>query len=69
MAAIAIRRVAIFCNRHQQAWISADARWDYYGVTCSVSLATMLVGFQYVWRKSRHELKKDSMGWEWHPKY
>ena len=69
MLAIAIGRVAVFCNRYRQAWVSVDASWDYYNLTFSISLATMLVGFEYVWRKSRHDLKKDSIGWEWHPKF
>ena len=69
MPAIAIGRTALFCHRHQQAWVSADASWDYYNLTCSVSVATLLIGFEYVWRKSRPDLKKDSIGWEWHPKY
>ena len=68
MPAIAIGRVALFCHRHRQAWISADASWDYFNLVCSVSLATGLIGFEYVWRKSRHDLKKDSVGFEWHPK-
>ena len=69
MPAIAIKRVALFCNRHPQAWISADASWDYHNLTCSISFATLLVGLEYVWSDSRHNLKKDSIGWEWHPKF
>ena len=69
MPALAIGRVAIFCNRHEQAWVSVDAHWDYYNLICSVSLATFLCGFEYVWKETRHDLKKDSIGWEWHPKF
>ena len=62
---LAIWRVAIFARRHPQAWASADASWDYHNMTCSVSVATLLVGFEYVWRKSRPDLEKDSIGLEW----
>ena len=64
MKAVAIGRIAFFCARHEQAWAGADASWDYYGLTCSVNLATVLIGFEYVWRKKRHELKKSSVGFE-----
>ena len=64
MKAIAIGRVAFFCSRYDQAWAGADASWDYYALTCSINLATVLIGFEYVWRKKRHELKKSSIGWE-----
>ena len=64
MKAIAIGRVAFFCGRYEQAWAGADASWDYYSLTCSINLATVLIGFEYVWRKKRHELKKSSIGWE-----
>ena len=69
MPALEIGRVAIYCNRHKQAWISADAKWDYFNLVCSTSLATFLIGFEYVWLQSRHDLKKDSIGLEWHPKF
>ena len=68
MPGIAISRSAIFCNRHKQAWISLDAQWDYYNIICSFSLATLLIGVEYVWKKSRHNLQKNSVGWEWRPK-
>ena len=69
MPALAIGRIAIFCNRHWQARVSADAKWDYYNFICSISLATFLIGIEYVWNTSRHSLKKYSVGWEWRPKY
>ena len=69
MPALAVGRMAIFCNRHRQAWVSADAKWDYYNLIFSISLATFLIGFEYVWNKSRHDLKKNSVGWEWRPKF
>ena len=69
MPALAIGRIGIFCNRYPQAWVSADASWDYHDLVCSISFATILIGFEYVWKKTRHNLKKNSIGWEWHPKY
>ena len=64
MRAVAIGRIGLFCARHGQAWAGADASWDYYSLTCSINFATVMIGFEYVWRKTRHELKKSSIGWE-----
>ena len=69
MSSIIIGRTALFCGRYKHAWISADASWSYHNLICTVSLATLLIGFEYVWREARSDLKKKSIGWDWHPKY
>lgn len=65
MIGIAMGRVALWASRDEQAWMSYCCKWDYYGVIGSIGVATVQVGFEYVWSESRHDLKKGVIGWEW----
>ena len=65
MIGIVIFRISFWLNRYDQAWLSANIQWDYYHVNGAISLATIELSFNYIWKESRHDLKKSDFGWEW----
>ena len=58
---IRFKRLVLFCRRDVHVWAGVTAESDGHSLTCAISAATVLVGFEYVWRRQQ----RWSWGWEW----
>ena len=58
MAAIGFKRIAIFSHTDSFRIFGVSAKRDYYNLICTLTVFKGVIGFEYVWKNSKHELKK-----------
>lgn len=58
-------RFHLFLTRYEWAYLEFWAKWDYHNIIISCTILTFEVGFVYVWRKTRDDLKKKTIQWCW----
>jgi len=52
------KRWHLWISRYQWAWFELWASWDYHNYTLSTTVLTVEIGWEWVWLKSRDNLKK-----------
>ena len=55
-------RFHLWCSRYEWAWLECRAVWDYHNIIASVTVLTLELGIEYIWKKSRPETRKKNYG-------
>ena len=59
------KRWHLWISRYQ-AWFELWANWDYHNYVLSMTILTVEIGWEWVWVKSRDNLKKGGRQIVWH---
>ncbi len=54
------KRTHVWFDRYPWAWFELWLNYDYHNIIFSCTILTYQVGIEYVWKKAKYELKKNS---------